>query len=216
MEGLIYKTQPYLENDRLLFLYTPQGKITLIAKGSQKMTSSARVLGQYLTQIEFKETPNRAMYSLVDGKILNDYQMIKNDYDLAQYAAAMLYMVDSCVADTDRHDEIYKDLIDTLHQFKPEMVLAFGFRLVKRLGFPMSLKPDGRVVKGFNIQLGSLVYQDEPYLVDLDLGLTTLLLKLIHLSYDTIDKIENISFLKLKTCLIRYYEHHLDTHLRHL
>src|SRR5690606_24657092 len=185
-------------------------------KGSQKMTSSARVLGQYLTKIEFKETPNKAMYSLIDGSILNDYQTIKNDYDLASYAAAMLYMIDACVADTDRHQEIYQDLIGALQTFRPEMVLAFGFRLVKRLGFPMSLKPDGRVVKGFNLQMGSLIYEDEPYLVDLDLGLTTLLLKLIHLSYDTIDKMENINFLKLKTCLLRYYEHHLDTRLRHL
>ncbi len=216
MEGIIYKTQSYLENDRLLFLYTPQGKITLIAKGSQKMTSLSRVLGQYLTQIEFKETTNRSMYSLVDGKILNDYQNIKNDYELTQSAAAILYMVDACVSDNEDHQPIYDELVEALKYFRQEVVLAFGFRLAKRLGYPLSLKPDGRQVKGFNLEQGSLVYIGENTTVDLDVSLTTILLKLIHLSYDTIEKIESINLLKLKKCLIRYYEHHLDTHLRHL
>ena len=52
IEGLIYKVMPYLESNRLLYTYTPLGKVTLHAKGAQKMTSQLRVASQYLTHIE--------------------------------------------------------------------------------------------------------------------------------------------------------------------
>ena len=43
MEGLIYKVQPYQEHARLLFVYTPKGKKTLLAQGSQKLNSENRI-----------------------------------------------------------------------------------------------------------------------------------------------------------------------------
>src|SRR5690606_42086701 len=103
-----------------------------------------------------------------------------------------------------------------LEHFQKELVIAFGFRLGKRLGYPLSLKPDGRIVKGFNIERGGLIYQGESLSVDLDLNLTTILLKLIHLSYDTIEKIDEINFIRLKMCLVKYYEYHLDIRLKHI
>ena len=42
MEGIIYKIQPYLESSRLLFVYTQQGKMTLLAKGAQKEILAAQ------------------------------------------------------------------------------------------------------------------------------------------------------------------------------
>lgn len=216
MEGIIYKVQPYLENDRLLFVYTPKGRITLIAKGSQKLTSNHRILSQFLTRISFKETVGKSMYMLQEADMINDYPQIKKDYNQLEYAAATLSMLDQCVSDNDDHEPIYKDLVDILEHFQKELVIAFGFRLGKRLGYPLSLKPDGRIVKGFNVERGGLIYQGENLNLDLDLSLTTLLLKLIHLSYDTIEKIDEINFIKLKMCLIKYFEFHLDIRLKHI
>jgi len=216
MEGIIYKVQPYLEHDRLLFVYSPKGKVTLIAKGSQKLTSTSRILSQFLTRITFKETDGKSMYILQDAEMMNDYPSIKRDYNQLEYAASILSMVDSCVSENDDHESIFKDLVEVLEHFQKELVIAFGFRLGKRLGYPLSLKPDGRIVKGFNIERGGLIYQGESLSVDLDLNLTTILLKLIHLSYDTIEKIDEINFIKLKMCLVKYYEYHLDIRLKHI
>src|SRR5690606_5228699 len=148
MEGIIYKVQPYLEHDRLLFVYSPKGKVTLIAKGSQKLTSNSRILSQFLTRITFKETDGKSMYILQDAEMMNDYPSIKRDYNQLEYAASILSMVDSCVSENDDHESIFKDLVEVLEHFQKELVIAFGFRLGKRLGYPLSLKPDGRIVKG--------------------------------------------------------------------
>jgi DNA repair protein RecO (recombination protein O) len=156
------------------------------------------------------------MYILQDAEMMNDYPSIKRDYNQLEYAASILSMVDSCVSENDDHESIFKDLVEVLEHFQKELVIAFGFRLGKRLGYPLSLKPDGRIVKGFNIERGGLIYQGESLSVDLDLNLTTILLKLIHLSYDTIEKIDEINFIKLKMCLVKYYEYHLDIRLKHI
>ena len=107
MEGLIYKTQPYLENDRLLFLYTPQGKITLIAKGSQKMTSNIRNVAQYLNLISLKEVPNKTMYTMIEGKTINDFNHIKTNFD-DTVLASILFDLLAFVADNDQHSIIYE------------------------------------------------------------------------------------------------------------
>ena len=51
--GLIYKTQPYQDNNKLLYVYSNRGKITLVSRGSQRLSSELRIVSQYLTLIEF-------------------------------------------------------------------------------------------------------------------------------------------------------------------
>ena len=78
MEGIIYKTQPYQEHARLLFVYTNKGKKTLLAQGSQKLNNSNRILAQFLTHIEFKEN-TKSFFTLSEAKILNDFKELKED-----------------------------------------------------------------------------------------------------------------------------------------
>ena len=77
MEGIVYKVQSYLESSKLLFTYTPKGKITLIAKGAQKLNSNDRILGQYLNHISFEEMPGKEMYTLKSAKLIHDFAHIK-------------------------------------------------------------------------------------------------------------------------------------------
>ena len=61
MIGLIYKTQPYQETNRMLFVYTKKGKKTLIARGSQRLSSELRLISQYLNLIEFYDNGKNAI-----------------------------------------------------------------------------------------------------------------------------------------------------------
>ena len=97
MEGIVKGIQSYLENDRLVFLYTPFGEVTLIAKGSQKLTSESRVITQYLNQISFKEEKNKKMYTLKEPKLLNSFSEIKKDYFRVELASIMLDLLNKYV-----------------------------------------------------------------------------------------------------------------------
>lgn len=209
MEGIVYKQQSYLENDRLLFVYTKLGRITLVAKGSQKMTSNIRNVAQYLNLIYFKEVPQKNMYALIEGKTLNDFQNIKSSFDLMTQASILFDLI-GFVADNDDHESIYTLLEGALLHFSKESILSFGFKLLSYLGYQISLKPDGRRVKGVNIKTASIVYEKEPYVANIDVHQTTLLVRLTYLEYDKIDAIDEINYRELKEFMYAYYEYHTD------
>lgn len=214
MEGIVYKQQSYLENDRLIFVYTPIGRMTLVAKGSQKMTSNIRNVAQYLNLILFKEVPGKTMYTLVEGITLNDFISIKNDYEKTTQASILFDLL-AFVADNDQHEQIYGLLKDALIHFSKESVLAFGFKLLKYLGYQISLKPDGKKVKGVNIKTASIVYEKEPYVADINVTETTSLVRLIYQDYDKIETLDLKQYNQLKHFMYAYYEYHTDHKLTH-
>ena len=88
------------------------------------------------------------MYILQDAEMMNDYPSIKRDYNQLEYAASILSMVDSCVSENDDHESIFKDLVEVLEHFQKELVIAFGFRLGKRLGYHFHLNLMVESLKG--------------------------------------------------------------------
>lgn len=209
MEGIIYKQQSYKENDRLIFLYTPRGKITLIAKGSQKVTSENRVIAQYLNQIEFKDQSNREMFILQDAKLVNDFQSIKASYD-STLNSSILFDLLQLVYDHEPHPEIYPLVLDALTHYKKENVIAFGFKLLKFIGYPIDLKPTSKKVKGISIKLSRLVYDDEQEKSDISIELATHILKMTYLNYDQLETLTKESYQTIKKFLYDYIEHHTD------
>lgn len=212
MEGIVRSVSSYNENDRLIFLYTAVGRITLIAKGAQKVTSELRTIGQYLNLISFKEVPFKQMYILMEAKLINGYQDLKTDYDTT-LKVSILFDLLSFVSDNDDHEKIFILLKDALNQLSDEVVLSFGFKLLKYLGYQMNLKPDGRDVMGFNIMEARLVYKHEHLKRDLDLSLTTELLKLTYQSNDLLQKLDKATYHALKKFMYDYYEYHTDSKL---
>ncbi len=210
MRGIVLKVSSYKEYDRLLFMYTKVGKITLVAKGANKINNDLRALSQYLNLISFKEVEDKSMYNLMDAKLLNDFNNYKEDYQKMTEISIMFDLINNFVYDNDNHELIYNLLEESLINYKPEIMLSFGFKLLKIIGYALNLKPTKKNVLGFNIALGRLVYEDENYNIDLNLYYTTILLKLSYLSYDKIEEIEDKDFKILKKFLYDYYEFHTD------
>ncbi|MFU8792414.1 MAG: DNA repair protein RecO [Acholeplasmataceae bacterium] len=214
IEGMIYKTQAYKESARLLFTYTSQGKVTLIAEGAQKMNHPYRVLGQYLTMISFQESP-KSMVTLKDAKLLNTYKKIKDDYDTLKYASLILEIIDHLVIEDMPHNIIFSHVkaaldIDDLKTAS----LSFSFKMLKIFGYELNLKPDGRKVLGVNIELGGLFYEGESHIMDLDVTQATQLLKLTRYPYDQLETLSESSYQVLKNFLLKYVQFHLQTTLK--
>ena len=217
MEGIIYRVQPYQEHARLLFTYTPKGKITLIAKGSQKLNTSARVIAQFLTCLTFNDQANKSMMTLSEPKLVDDYQTIKNDYETTQAAALMLEVIDQFVMPDLNHEAIYNELKSALSA-KDIKLAALGFilKMLRPIGVGLDLKPDGRPIKGVSIEKGGLLYEEEDGFIDLDVKAATPLLKLYYLPYNEHGIYEIDTIKEIKSFIQKYYQYHLQTTLKNL
>lgn len=209
MEGIIYKVQPYQETSKLCYVFTPNGKKTLHAKGAQKLNSKDRTLTQYLTHITFEES-NQSMFTLKDAKLVEDYGTMKASLEKMKEAAYILELIDKLILDQDPHKEVFDVLLQVLSKgLIEENVIRFSLFIMHYLGYDLQLDPDGRTVKGFHIPSGRLIYDEEPYQTDLSIEL---LIELLHLKKTTYDTIIHVSFehlRKLKTFMKMYIEYHL-------
>lgn len=217
MEGIIYRIQPYQESARLLYVYTNKGKRTLIARGSQKLKSSARVIAQFLTRISFKENVNRTMYALSEAKIIDDFAAIKEDYHHTQSAALMLEIIDKFILSDVNHEAIYNMLNMALKSNNIALTsLSFALKMLRPLGLELDLKPNGQVIRGVGIEKGGLIYEGEDGFIDLDIKATTPLLKLTYLPYNELGIYEIDTIKEIKQFIQKYYQYHLQTTLKNL
>jgi DNA repair protein RecO (recombination protein O) len=216
MEGLIYRVQPYQENARLLFVYTPKGKKTLLAQGSQKMNQVSRVLSQFLTHIEFKES-EKTFVTLSESKIINDFSRIKSDFHQTKSAALILEIIDHLIVENYSHQVIFNEMMLALTSEKiHEASMSFALKILKPLGYPLDLSGDGRKIKGINIEKGGLVYQGELDYLDLDVKDAIILLKLTLMPYTELESLEKEVLYKIKAFILKYYQFHLQTTLKNL
>jgi len=214
--GLIYKVQPYLEHARLLFVYTKNGKKTLLSQGSQKINHPNRILSQYLNLIEFKDS-NKSFITLSDAKLINDYKEIKENYDKTKSSALMLEIIDQLIVENFNHEPIFIKLIEALSSKDIFITsISFTLKILKHLGYEIDLKGNGQKVKGLNIIKGGIVYDKESTSIDLELKETIIVLKLVYSKYDQLDTFDELSMNKIKDFILRYYQYHLQATLKNL
>jgi len=216
MEGLIYKVQAYQEHARLLFVYTKQGKKTLLAQGSQKINHPSRILAQYLTHIEFKEG-TKSFLTLAESKIIDDFSSVKSDYHHTQSAALILEIIDHLIVDEVEHHLIYDDMMQALKAPHLELSsLSFALKVLKPLGYAIDMHADGRKIKGLNIENGCLIYEGEQDIIDLDIKESIALLKLMFIPYINLEEIDLEILKKIKIFILKYYQYHLQSTLKNL
>jgi DNA repair protein RecO (recombination protein O) len=217
MEGLIYRVQPYQESSRLLFVFTPKGKITLLARGAQKLKEKSRVLSQFLTHISFKEQDRKTFYTLSEPKIINEYQELKNDYHKTKKAALILEIVDQLVIDHINYKLIFEDMILALNEKDINVSsLSFSLKILKPLGYELNLTADGRTIKGISIEKGGIVYQEEQESIDLNTKDALSLLKLYYLPYNEHGIYEIDTLTKIEEFIKKYYQYHLNINLKNM
>jgi DNA repair protein RecO (recombination protein O) len=215
IEGLIVKVMPYLESNRLLYTYTPLGKVTLHAKGSQKMTSQLRVASQYLTHIEADFVKKEGLIPVSQLKIVNDFQSIKNSYESMSEVALLLELIQQCIGEDAPHQSIFQDLMIILNSpYLKEVSLRFMIRILHVIGYDLNLTGDGQDVIGFHIPTASLIYFGDSKTSDISMEDLILLLQLKYTNYDTILKISDTQLKSIKSFLIDYIEYHVHIKIK--
>ncbi|MDY0278629.1 MAG: DNA repair protein RecO [Acholeplasma sp.] len=214
LEGLIFKVQPYQENSKLLQVLTPRGKISIVAKGSQKLNSNDRFLSQYLTRIEFDDTKDKTFITLKNAKLIDAYEEIKQDLKKMRFAGLVLEIISKIYID-ENSEKVY-DLAISALKFNIIAVssLNFAIKVLYYLGYGPSLIGDGNKVKGFNISKGSIVYETEDLTLDLNYQETIILLKLAYQKIDELEDIENKDVEVIKDFIYKYYLDKIDLRIK--
>lgn len=216
MIGLIYKTQPYQETNRMLFVYTKKGKKTLIARGSQRLSSELRLISQYLNLIEFYDN-GKKMQSLTDAKLLDDYQIIKKDFFKTKLVAAMLEAIDKVRDEEIDHELVLEELIKSINSNNLNAAtLSFLIKLISQAGYAPNFEADGRVVRGFNLELGIIVYEKDVISIDLNVQETIILMKFLNLDVNDLEEIDQNHFESISQFIKKYYEYHLRVSLKNI
>lgn len=210
-QALIYKVQDYKESSKLLFVYTPHGKYTLVARGAKNYKNSFFHLADYLNLIEVDLNLNRSMQTLKKAKLINSYEEIKKDYKSFKTVSKMLNVIDKLIYNVDYQDKIFNLILNLLNYDNLQLAyISFLVKLTYSLGYRLTFKEEK--IKGFNLKLGRAVGVNENSHVDLDLTLT-LYLKLIYYSKEE-PEIEDEYMFKIKKFIKRYYLYHLDYKLK--
>ena len=144
--GMVLKVQDYKENDKLLWILTEEyGKVSVIAKGARKSKNKnfsntlPFCFGEYVL---FK---GRTMFSLNEGRIIDSFQDILNNYDTLIYGSYFNELVDIAIEE-EPCNEIFVDLIKAFFLMRNAAVdldtlaRAFEIKLLKATGYGISLE----------------------------------------------------------------------------
>lgn len=159
--GMVLKTQDYKENDKLLWIFTEDlGKISAIAKGARKnknknfSNTNPFCFGEYMLY------KGRTMYTLNEGKIIDSFQDILNDYDTLIYGSYFTELVDIAMEEEQNYS-IFKDLIKCFYLIRSNAVdieilaRAFEINLLRATGYGISL--DNCAVCGSKINISDYI-----------------------------------------------------------
>lgn len=217
LEAIILKVQPYQESSRLIQTFTKLGKVSLIARGSQKVNSDLRVLSQYLTHISFEYKSFKTMLPIINGKIINDFKIIKTNYEQTKYASLILELVNKLYIDEQYYEPIYNLMIESLN-YEDILLssLSFAIKLTYYLGYGLDLKGNGNKIKGLSTQKGGVVYENEDYFLDANVEETLELLKLTYLKTNNLNELKNININKVKDFIYKYYLTVIEINLKTL
>lgn len=217
LNGIILKVQTYRETSRLLQTFTEKGRITLLARGAERLNSNDRILAQYLTHIKFEYNEFKDFLTLKNGEIINDFANIKNDFAKTKGASIILEILDKATLGELKNEDIFELAIKALnYQDILVSALSFSLKMVYYLGYGINFKGDGRKIKGVNIKYGRIIYEEEKIEVDLNYNETIDLLKLTYTKIEDLEAFDNSFINKSKTFIKEYYAYHLNIIIKSL
>ncbi len=204
--AFIYKVQDYGESSKLLFTYSPYGKITLIAKGAKNYKNPYYSLTDYFSLISLDLKENKSMQTLTKAALIKDYHNFKKLENI-KYLKSYLNILNYLITDDLPHERLF-NLLLTLLDFKNIKlgIVTFYIKLTYALGYQLTFYKND--YSGFNINLGKTITKSESLKEDLNKAETNYLKELYFLKEEIIidSKMLNI----LEQFIKNYYKYHID------
>lgn len=159
--GMVIKEQEYKENDKLLWIFTEDlGKVSVIAKGARKSKNKNFSCTMTFCFGEYVLYKGRAMYTLNEGRIIDSFQDILDDYDTLIYGSYFTELIDIAMEE-EKSYEVFVNLIKCFYLMKNKAVdlevlaRAFELKLLKASGYGLNLEKCA--VCGRDIKVSSFI-----------------------------------------------------------
>lgn len=144
--AVVIKSQDYKENDKLLWLFSEKlGKISLIAKCARKTKSKLMSVTLPFCYGEFVLFKGKSLYILNEGKIIESFQDILDDFDSLIYGSYLTELTDIC-CEEESYPSLFRDLVVSLYLIKNKAIdlevlaRAFELKVLKNTGYGLNLE----------------------------------------------------------------------------
>lgn len=129
-EGIILKSIPYGESNKIVTLYTREaGKLTAMARGAKKPASRLAAVTQSFTHGYFLLRSGRGMGTLEQGEPIDSMRHIRENLEATAYASFIVELIDRLTDDQGQSQNVFSLLYDALHaineQYDPEAIALF-------------------------------------------------------------------------------------------
>lgn len=202
-KAIIYRQQDYKESSKILYVYTPYGKYSLVARGVKNFKNTYFHLADVYNLIEIKLKIDQSMQTLSQAKLLNDYQQLKKDYNSLKNMSFMLKLINDLVTDDIKINERLFNLLLELFNYS-DLNLAYLTLLIK-LTYVLGIELSFTNGEGFSLKDGKTVELNKGDLKKVE----TLYLKLIYYTKEEIE-IDPKTKEQLFKFIKQYYLYHLD------
>ncbi len=217
IEGIVVKTIDYLEKDKIIYLITPKGKVSLILKGAKNIKSGTFMYSNEISKIEYDSSKNY----LTAGRLLDSYVNIKLNYD--KFSSVLLiieisYLLVDHIDDYKTFYNFLSDILKLINDGQNHLLLNIIFRLkiLYLLGvapvFNKCVECDSREnLIGFSFYGGGMKcsshIENNDYIYDNQV--ISVLRVLYNTKLNEINLNMDIDFGSLDDFLTRYYEYYL-------
>lgn len=144
--AVVIKTQDYKEHDRLVWLFSEDlGKISVLAKGAKKSKNKGFSITLPFCFGEYVIYKGRSLYTLNEGRIIESFQDILNDYETLTYGSYFNELIDIACGE-ENYLSLFKDLVSSFYLLKSRAVdlellaRTFELRLLKATGYGLHLE----------------------------------------------------------------------------
>lgn len=130
-KAFVLHSMDYKDNSKILYLYTEEGHVSVLAHGVKKLNSINRFLSQNGNLISLSTSKGK-FPSLREGQLLNEYENIKKDIFKYTYMNHIMELVRNVISDDLNHKRMFmflEKLFTKMDEDIDSTVLSFIFEL---------------------------------------------------------------------------------------
>jgi DNA repair protein RecO (recombination protein O) len=131
IEGIVCKVIDYKDSSKILYIYTQEGPISVMARGVKKMTSVMRNLAQVGNFIRF-DAPKKELSTLKEATLLDSYESIQYDVEAFTFLSHILELTYNTVDQHNDHPKLIsflKRLLRLINEGANPETASFIFEL---------------------------------------------------------------------------------------
>lgn len=215
IEGIILRTTEYKETSRILHILTIEGKKSVIIKGCKKLNNKYRFFCYPINKINYTSS-NSKLPCLIDGDLVFDYPLIKEDLTANLYANHLLELAYYATDSDIDYQRLYPFLDKCLRKINEginPLVISFIFEL--KLLYLLGVNPNFKTCRcnnttpyGFSFSDGSIrcqycSHEASPALKEI------IELYYINLDTDLIREYDNITLKNIRSFIDTYYSYYV-------